>query len=170
MHSGGGRDFINQDVIANKSIVGFSLPIPIALVCLLHTNRYFRTLFYFRIGPKTSLLISWYRPGDRYFMISYSTKIGAGVKLNHPYSTVLNAESIGSGFSCVNCTTIGLGKGGRPRIGNNVALGANCVVVGNVKIGDNVTIGAGSVVVKDIPNNCVAVGNPCKVIRYKTDA
>ena len=38
-----------------------------------------------------------------------------------------------------------------------------------VTIGDNVVIGAGSVVVKDIPSNCVAVGNPCKVIREITD-
>ena len=34
-----------------------------------------------------------------------------------------------------------------------------------VTIGDNVTIGAGSVVTKDIPSNCVAYGNPCKVKR-----
>ena len=38
-----------------------------------------------------------------------------------------------------------------------------------VKIGINVVIGAGSIVVKDIPDNSVAVGNPCKVIRSITD-
>ena len=38
-----------------------------------------------------------------------------------------------------------------------------------VKIGSNVVIGAGSIVVKDIPDNSVAVGNPCKVIRSITD-
>ncbi len=39
-----------------------------------------------------------------------------------------------------------------------------------VTIGSNVVIGGGSVVVKDIPNNSVAVGNPCRVIRPITDA
>ncbi len=34
-----------------------------------------------------------------------------------------------------------------------------------ITIGDNVTIGAGSVVVKDIPSNCIAVGNPCRVVK-----
>ena len=38
-----------------------------------------------------------------------------------------------------------------------------------VTIGSNVVIGAGSIVVKDIPDNSVAVGNPCKVIRSITD-
>lgn len=50
-------------------------------------------------------------------------------------------------------------------IGNNVWLGSGVIVCPGVTIGDNTTIGAGSVVVKDIPANCVAVGNPCKVIR-----
>lgn len=38
-------------------------------------------------------------------------------------------------------------------------------IIGPVHVGNNVTIGAGSVVVKDIPDNNVAMGNPCKVIR-----
>ncbi len=51
------------------------------------------------------------------------------------------------------------------RIGNNVWIGAGAVVVPGVTIGDNAVIGAGSIVVKDVPANCVAVGNPCRVIR-----
>lgn len=50
-------------------------------------------------------------------------------------------------------------------IGNNVWIGGNVVVLPGVKIGDNCVIGAGSVVTKDVPDNSVAVGNPCKVIR-----
>lgn len=85
----------------------------------------------------------------------------------HSYATVINAESIGDNFSFIQCTTVGQSKGKRPVIGNNVSLGANVVVIGDVKIGDNVTIGAGSVVVKDIPDNSIAVGNPARVIRTK---
>ncbi len=50
-------------------------------------------------------------------------------------------------------------------IGSDVWLGGNVVILPGVTIGDNVVIGAGSVVTKDIPSNCVAVGNPCKPIK-----
>ncbi len=50
-------------------------------------------------------------------------------------------------------------------IGKNVWLGANVTVCPGVTIGDNSIIGAGSVVTKDIPENVVAVGTPCKVMR-----
>lgn len=51
------------------------------------------------------------------------------------------------------------------KVGNNVWIGANVIVLPGVTIGDNCTIGAGSVVVKDIPANSLAIGNPCHVIR-----
>lgn len=50
-------------------------------------------------------------------------------------------------------------------IGNNCWIGANSVICPGVTIGENTVIGAGSVVNKDIPANCIAAGNPCKVIR-----
>ena len=50
-------------------------------------------------------------------------------------------------------------------IGNNCWIGGGSVICPGVTIGDNSVIGAGSVVTKDIPENCVAAGNPCKVIR-----
>ncbi|MEM8677534.1 MAG: sugar O-acetyltransferase [Cyanobacteria bacterium P01_G01_bin.67] len=50
-------------------------------------------------------------------------------------------------------------------IGDNVWLGGGVIVCPEVNIGSNVTIGAGSVVTKDIPDNVIAVGNPCRVIK-----
>lgn len=55
-------------------------------------------------------------------------------------------------------------------IGNNVWIGGSAVILPGVTIGDNVVIGAGSVVTKDIPDNMIAAGNPCKIIREITDA
>ena len=50
-------------------------------------------------------------------------------------------------------------------IGNGCWLASNVVVCGGVTIGNNCVIGAGSVVTKNIPDNSIAAGNPCKVIR-----
>lgn len=50
-------------------------------------------------------------------------------------------------------------------IGENAWIGAGVVVVPGVRIGKNTVIGAGSIVTKDIPDNVVAVGNPCRVLR-----
>ncbi|MFX1385410.1 MAG: acyltransferase [Promethearchaeota archaeon] len=49
-------------------------------------------------------------------------------------------------------------------IGNDVRIGSNVTLL-PIKIGDNSIIGAGAVVTKDIPTNCVAAGNPAKIIR-----
>ncbi|MCM1135441.1 MAG: sugar O-acetyltransferase [Clostridium sp.] len=51
------------------------------------------------------------------------------------------------------------------KIGNGCWLGGGVIVLPGVTIGDGAVIGAGSVVTKDIPENSLAVGNPCRVIR-----
>jgi acetyltransferase-like isoleucine patch superfamily enzyme len=50
-------------------------------------------------------------------------------------------------------------------IGENVFIGCNCLILKGTKIGDNSVIGAGSVVSGEIPSNCVAAGNPARVVR-----
>ena len=51
------------------------------------------------------------------------------------------------------------------KIEDNVWIGGGVIILPGVTIGKNSVIGAGSVVTKSIPENCVAVGNPCRVIR-----
>ena len=60
------------------------------------------------------------------------------------------------------------GKLVRPYLESYVQVGANAVVVGDVHIGNYVKIGAGAVVTKSIPDNCVVVGNPARIISHKT--
>lgn len=55
------------------------------------------------------------------------------------------------------------------RIGRNCWLGSNVSVMPGITIGDNVVVGAGSVVTHDLPNNVVAVGNPCRILREADD-
>lgn len=50
-------------------------------------------------------------------------------------------------------------------IGDGCWIGGGAIILPGVTIGDGTVIGAGSVVTKDIPDNCVAAGNPCKVLR-----
>lgn len=165
---GSKRNMVRSDLEAIEHQINIDLPVFLQLIYQLHNNRYFRHVFYYRIGPVLDMLISWYRPGDKYFWVPFSTKLGRSICYAHPYSTVLNAESIGDNFSCLHCTTIGKKGSGqrRPRIGNNVTVGCHVTIIGDITIGNNVTIGAGSVIVKDIPDNAVVVGNPSKIIKY----
>lgn len=160
---------IKADLERREQKVSIRLSVSWMFLYYIHNDRYFRNLFYHRVGPAISMMIGWWRPGDRYFVISKTTKIGEGAYMVHPFSTEINAESIGKNFSCRNNTTIGNKFDGdnvhRAVIGDNVSLGVNVIIIGPVHIGNNVTIGAGSVVVKDIPDNSIAVGNPAKVIK-----
>ena len=70
--------------------------------------------------------------------------------------------SIGNNFYAnFDCIML---DGGGIEIGDNVMIGADVSILPNVKIGSNVIIGAGSVVTKDIPDNAVAAGIPCRVV------
>ena len=50
-------------------------------------------------------------------------------------------------------------------IGENVWIGAGAIILPGVNIGDNSVIGAGSIVTRDIPDNVLAMGNPCRAVR-----
>ncbi|MFP8643707.1 acyltransferase [Priestia aryabhattai] len=58
---------------------------------------------------------------------------------------------------------------GKIKIGNNVHIGINAVIMPGVKIGDNVVVGVGAVVTKDIPSNSIVAGIPAKVIKTIDD-
>ena len=160
------RQIIEHDIVAmekSKSFCKKGIPL---LIYLLEYNKYFRTLFYVRIGSVSSF-VKWYSAGESTFFVCEN--IGGGVYLAHPFATILNAKKIGKNFTCRQCTTIGNKRDGDnenlPIIGDNVILGANVVVIGNINIGNNVVVGAGSVVVKNVPDNCIVAGNPAKIIR-----
>ena len=55
-------------------------------------------------------------------------------------------------------------------IGDDVWIGANCVITAGVTIGKGAVVAAGAVVTKDVPENCIVGGIPAKVIRYRKDS
>ena len=164
------RKQIYEDIMADMKYRSANITGISAVLYVLLMDRYYRSLFYYRIGVM-SYLVSWLWRGDNSFSITAKNIMG-GVFCVHPSSTYLNAHTIGRNFTCRQNTTIGNKSDDkpneRPTIGDNVTLGANVVIIGNVHIGNNVIIGAGSVVVKDVPDNAVVVGNPARIIKYNS--
>lgn len=104
--------------------------------------------------------------------ISYMAEIGPGIKIIHGFGVVIGAEvKIGKSAYLLNDITIGskVPGGKQPIIGDNVYIGVGARVIGDIKIGDNVKIGANSVVFKDVPSNCVVVGNPGRIIKESNE-
>ena len=125
----------------------------LSFLYLMTYDKMYRNLFYHRIG-KWSYLIKWLAPPYNCYTIGTYTKIGEGLLGIHPFATIINAKSIGDN-----------NKDEKPTIGNNVTVNVHSVVFGNISIGDNVIIGAGTLIHKNVPSNCVVVGNPARIIK-----
>ena len=110
----------------------------------------------------------------------YNIEIGKNFYANHNLM-ILDGAKVRFGDNVFIAPDCGFHTGGHPinaakrnqgleyarpiTVGNDVWIGAGVQVLPGVTIGSNVVIGAGSVVTKDIPDNVVAVGNPCRVLR-----
>lgn len=131
------------------------LPAPFSLF-----SDFYRVLY--------NLIVEWILGVE----LPWDTQVGANLKLLHGQALVVNHETIiGANCTLRHATTIGNkkladGSSSRsPKIGNNVEIGSNVVILGPITVGHNAVIGAGSVVVKDVPEGAVVVGNPARVIR-----
>lgn len=121
------------------------------------------------------------------FYCDYGKNIEVGKNFFANYNcTILDVAKVKIGDNCQMAPNVAIYTAGHPihpdtrnslyeygkpvTIGDNAWIGGNTVICPGVQIGSNVVIGAGSVVTKDIPDWCIAAGNPCRVIRKITDA
>jgi serine O-acetyltransferase len=93
------------------------------------------------------------------------TPIGGGLYIAHPAGVVISPDSMGENCSVIAAVTIGMrNEFAFPKIGDRVFIGAGARVLGNIKLGDDVQVGANSVVVKDTPAGSTVVGIPGRII------
>jgi acetyltransferase-like isoleucine patch superfamily enzyme len=114
----------------------------------------------------------------------YNIEIGENFFANYNF-TVLDVGKVRIGKNVQIAPNVSLYTAGHPihpdsrnsgyeygidiTVGDNVWIGGNTCVMPGVTIGNNVVIGAGSVVTKDLPDDVIAVGNPCRVVRKITE-
>lgn len=154
------KTLINADIKRWNERHGLSFPKIISLCYLLANFKEFRSLYYRRIG-RINYILRYLRPQCS---LHINTKlIGGGCYIQHGFSTIIYAESIGDNFWVNQQVTIGDSGKGIPRIGNNVRIGAGAIVIGPIKIGNNVRIGAGAIVVNDIPDGATVLCEKAKI-------
>ena len=97
------------------------------------------------------------------------TKIGNNVNLGYGGLGIVIHERavIGDNVNIGTCVTIGgtTKKYGVPVIGDNTIISSGAKILGPIQIGKNCVIGANAVVIDDIPDNCLAVGIPARIIK-----
>ena len=97
-------------------------------------------------------------------------KIGKGLFIQHGFSTIISAESIGDYCWINQQVTIGYTSMPTPPIiGNNVRIHAGALVLGQITVGDNAVIAAGATVVDDVPANSLVCSPKAKVVKCFTD-
>ena len=157
------RSFVNRYFLAP----GFKYSLWMRLAnCLRHESLIWRPAYYL-------CRVILHRCSVRYgISIPYNTRIGPGLYIGHYGGIVVNDEVvIGHDCNINHEVTIGVKYGGKnpgvPVIGDRVYLGPGCKVIGGICVGNDVAVGANSVVVDSVPDFGVAVGVPAKVISSK---
>lgn len=101
--------------------------------------------------------------------IPYVTKIGEGFYIGHCGRIIINPQAVlGKNINIATGVTIGQENRGKrkgcPVISDNVWIGTNSVIVGNITIGTDVLIAPLSYVNFDVPEHSIVIGNPAKII------
>jgi serine O-acetyltransferase len=97
--------------------------------------------------------------------IPVNCRLGGGLLMPHPNGIVIHPDAeIGPNCLLFQQVTLGIGKGGAPKIGGHVDVGAGAKILGGLTIGQNARIGANCVVLDDVPPGATAVGIPARIL------
>lgn len=141
----------------------------------LHTPE-FRRLIHYRIKytplrflrPLTKIV------SDGINCYLWTKEIGPGLKIDHGFSTIVLAKSIGKNFRLFQQVTIGWGVMDAdgyhvPTIGDDVTIHPGAKIFGGIRIGNDVEIGANAVVIRDVPDHSIVAGVPAKIIKTRVN-
>ena len=166
---------IAADVERWLQVTGADCPRGLALPFLLGRYREFRTLYYYRlqhgnlVGAVLGRLLSICYRGETTLHLVCSD-IGPGLFIQHGFSTIVAAASVGANCWVNQQVTIGFDRpDSRPVLGDNVAVHAGAKVLGAVTLGDGARVGANAVVLTDVPPGATAVGVPARVLPPKNE-
>lgn len=159
------KNKIVKDFDRWRNVVELSNSVLMDFLILMTFYKEFRNVLYFRSGFSRHFLKFLCPPVSTLF-ICKSTKVGPGLFIQHGYGTIIDAAKVGSNCWINQLVTIGnTDKGCNPTILDNVSIGSGAIILGNIQIGNNSVIGAGAVIVKNVPDNCVVVGNPACIVK-----
>ena len=103
--------------------------------------------------------------------IPYNTAIGPGLYIGHYGGIVVNDQvSIGNDCNLNHGVTLGVKYGGKspgvPILGDRIFLGPGCVVIGGIRLGNDVAVGANAVVLESVEDSAVVAGIPGRVVSF----
>ena len=130
---------------------------------LLAEDKTFRNVFYYRMRKREKLctLCKLFLPSVK--AVEIYGEIDGGLLLSH-YHMVVHPKKAGKNLCVGPGAVLGKNNGQYPTIGDNVSIGANATVIGDITVGDNAVICPGSVVTKSLPGDAVYSGNPAHCV------
>lgn len=142
----------------------------------------FQAVVFYRLASFSFGRGIWGRIGARLFArlniffnacdIDPASDIGPGLKIPHPCGIVIGPCRIGKNVMILQNVTIGMRRfsddetspHSYPSIGNGVTISSGAAILGSVLVGSDSSIGANAVVLSDVPEGCVAVGVPARIV------
>lgn len=139
-----------------------------AMAILLWQYKEFRNIVIYRLQKhpiRRRVIGAFYPPMDSLFIDAF--EIGGGLYIQHGFSTMIAAKSIGENCWINQQVTIGYnGAGDPPTIGDNVTITCGAKVLGTIHISNNVIVGANAVVIRDVPQDCTVGGVPARILKF----
>ena len=158
------QSLIQADVMRWLTVLQLNMSVKKGFVHLLTFYPEYRNLFYKRAGTAGNYIRFLYPPMETLQIAT--NDIGEGLYIQHGIATIIAAKYIGKNCWINQQVTIGFSNSTDcPTLLDNVTINAGAKVIGGITIGNNCIVGANAVVVKNVPDNCVVVGVPARIVK-----